>query len=211
MSAIQPRGAPEREASVNSDKKRRRCARLRRRRRYVSQPACKVGMRHPASALCGASTAGSSRKRRSATATSPKRSGRCRHRLGGRDEDLVGPLRWAEACDNGWSGERATYSCIPSCRPGKDLAALHSRAGALCPFYAVRRRRRPEATMAMASPRPGSNWNWPRSSSAGLTTRARRNQAHLPAARPCHARPTCGPRKDRANPPPPSGFTGGGD
>ncbi len=42
----------------------------------------------------------------------------CRNRLGGRDEDLVGPLRWAEACDNGWS-EQATYSCIPSCRPGK--------------------------------------------------------------------------------------------
>lgn len=42
----------------------------------------------------------------------------CRDRLGGRDEDLVGPLRWAEACNNGWS-PRATYSCLPSCSPGK--------------------------------------------------------------------------------------------
>jgi len=42
----------------------------------------------------------------------------CRNRLGGHDQDLVGPLRWAEACNNGWS-ERATYACLPSCGPKK--------------------------------------------------------------------------------------------
>ena len=38
----------------------------------------------------------------------------CRAKLGGRDEDLVGPERWDKASRDGWS-ERATYSCLPSC------------------------------------------------------------------------------------------------
>jgi hypothetical protein len=37
----------------------------------------------------------------------------CRDRLGGRDQDLVGPERWENACRDGWS-EQATYSCLPS-------------------------------------------------------------------------------------------------
>lgn len=37
----------------------------------------------------------------------------CRDKLGGRDQDLVGPDRWEQASREGWSA-RATYSCLPS-------------------------------------------------------------------------------------------------
>jgi hypothetical protein len=40
----------------------------------------------------------------------------CRDRLGGRDQDLVGPERWETASREGWS-ERATYSCLPGWKP----------------------------------------------------------------------------------------------
>ena len=33
----------------------------------------------------------------------------CRDKLGGRDQDLVGPERWSDACRAGWSN-RVTYS-----------------------------------------------------------------------------------------------------
>jgi hypothetical protein len=41
----------------------------------------------------------------------------CRDKLGGRDEDLVGAARWAEASRQGWS-EQATYACLPMTAPG---------------------------------------------------------------------------------------------
>jgi hypothetical protein len=35
-----------------------------------------------------------------------------RDKLGGRDQDLVGPKRWEQASLGGWS-EQATFSCLP--------------------------------------------------------------------------------------------------
>lgn len=42
----------------------------------------------------------------------------CRDRLGGRDQDLVGPERWEKASRDGWSTQ-ATYSCLPGWGPGE--------------------------------------------------------------------------------------------
>ena len=39
-----------------------------------------------------------------------------RDKLGGRDEDLIGPERWGKASRDGWSVQ-ATYSCLPRLRP----------------------------------------------------------------------------------------------
>lgn len=45
----------------------------------------------------------------------------CRDKLGGRDEDLVGPERWEQASREGWSVS-ATYRDLPTFRPGATWA-----------------------------------------------------------------------------------------
>jgi hypothetical protein len=58
----------------------------------------------------------------------------CRDRLGGRDQDLVGPERWERACREGWS-KKATYGCFPSVKPGQTWSSwMHDVAHWLYPM-----------------------------------------------------------------------------